>query len=146
MQSGELARRTGVSVDTLHFYEKSGVLPSPRRLDNGYREYSEEAERRVTLIRRALRVGFSLAELAPLLALRDDGQTPCADVHRLAKKKLAQVETQLKELTSLRDELVNLVGHWSERLAETPEGERAYLFESDPILTASKTAPVKGEE
>ena len=67
-RSGEVARRAGVSTDTLAHYERRGVLRKPPRLANGYRSYPADAVDRVVLIKRALAVGFTLDELARLLA------------------------------------------------------------------------------
>src|SRR5947207_15027156 len=82
LRSGELARRAGVSPDTLRHYERKGLL-APCRTPSGYREYSAEAVDRVRLIRRALSIGFSLDELAPILAARDRGRAPCRAVRAL---------------------------------------------------------------
>jgi DNA-binding transcriptional MerR regulator len=67
MRAGELARTAGVSTDTLRHYERKGVLQRPRRAANGYRQYPPEALDRVLLVRRALGVGFTRAELARVL-------------------------------------------------------------------------------
>ena len=74
LRSGEVARRAGVSADTLRHYEQRGLLGKPRRLANGYRAYPPEALDRVLLIQRALAVGFTLDELAELLRARDGGR------------------------------------------------------------------------
>src|ERR1700674_5649913 len=98
MRSGELAKRAGVSADTLAHYERKGLLPAPKRLPNGYRAYAAEALSRVILIQRALSVGFTLAELSRILRSRDRGQPPCREVRTLAGRKLAEVEAQLANL------------------------------------------------
>jgi len=63
MHSGELAKLTGVSTDTLRHYERLGLLAAPARTTGNYREYPASAQQRVTLIQRALRISFSLKEL-----------------------------------------------------------------------------------
>ena len=100
MRAGELARAAGVSTDTLRHYERKGVLARPRRSRNGYREYPPEALERVLLVRRALGVGFTLAELARILRVRDRGGAPCREVRELAAAKLAGVEEQLRALAA----------------------------------------------
>src|SRR4029078_7507815 len=90
--AGELARLAGVSSDTLRHYERKGVLPKPLRLSNGYRKYPANSLDRVRLIRRALDVGFTLAELARFMKARDRGQAPCREVRALAAEKLAELE------------------------------------------------------
>ncbi len=129
-RSGELARLAGVSTDTLRHYERKGVLPAPRRAANGYRVYSARALEQVRLVRRALGVGFTLAELALILKERERGGAPCRRVRTLAAAKLAEVETRLSELLALRDELRATLSDWDARLSRTKDGERAGLLDS----------------
>jgi DNA-binding transcriptional MerR regulator len=130
LQSGELARRAGVSTDTLRHYERKGVLPKPRRLGNGYRMYPADSVERVRLIRRALSVGFTLDELARFLKARDRGQAPCREVRALAAEKLEELEGRLAEMTALRDELRATLKDWDGRLAGKETGQRAGLLEA----------------
>ncbi len=138
LRPSELARLTGVSTDTLRHYERKGVLPPPRRAANGYRKYAaNDALPRIRTIRRALRLGFTLDELARVLRARDtaargEGSPPCRAVRDLAAAKLAEVEARLQDLTLLRDELRNTLAEWDARLARTAEDERAGLLEALP--------------
>ena len=129
-RSGELARLAGVSRDTLRHYERKGVLPSPRRLRNGYRCYPAETLERVQLVRRALTVGFTLDELARFLKARNRGEAPCHEVRALAAKKLSEVESRLSELQMLRDELRTTLKDWDQRLSRHGSGQRAGLLEA----------------
>src|SRR5437879_4681673 len=104
-RSGELAKTAGISPDSLRYYERQGVLPLPQRTASGYRVYPAQAVQRVTLIRSALSIGFSIHELSNVLKQRDAGQTPCHQVHQLAKEKLKNVEAQLREIQLLRRNL-----------------------------------------
>lgn len=99
LRSGELAKLTGVSTDTLRHYERIGVLPRPGRTAAGYRRYPAHAVDRVRLVRAALALGFSLEELAGVLRVRDRGGAPCRQVHALAAEKLAQLDLKIIELT-----------------------------------------------
>jgi DNA-binding transcriptional MerR regulator len=128
--AGELARRCGVSSDTLRHYERKGVLPRPLRLSNGYRKYPPSAVDRVRLIRRALAVGFTLDELAQFLKARDRGQAPCREVRALAAEKLTEVEGRLRELLALRDELRATLVDWDQRLSRKGTGQRAGLLDA----------------
>jgi len=128
-RAGRLATLAGVSTDTLRHYEKSGVLPLPARAANGYRIYPAEALERVRLIRRALAIGFTLEELAPILAVRDRGGAPCHNVRAVAAAKLEALEVHLRELTELRDQLKALLSDWDARLAATPTGQPAGLLD-----------------
>jgi len=84
----------------------------------------------VQLVRRALSVGFTLDELATILNVRDRGGAPCEEVRNLAVQKLANIETQLRDLTSLRDQLRRTLRDWDARLAHRSKGERVGLLES----------------
>jgi DNA-binding transcriptional MerR regulator len=125
-----MARSAGVSADTLRHYERKGLLAAPRRSANGYREYPEETLDRVRLIRGALSVGFTLDELAEVLAVRDRGGAPCRRVRALAAEKLEELERRMRELAALGDELRTALGAWDRRLAETPRGEPARLLDA----------------
>lgn len=139
LQSGELAKLTGVSTDTLRHYERIRVLPRPGRSAGGYRQYPPEAADRVRLVRRAIAVGFRLDELARILRVRDNGGAPCRQVHQLALEKLARIERQIAEMVAMRDHLQSLVAQWGERLDRTPAGQRAGLLET-------LIAPPSGED
>ena len=130
LRAGELARLCGISTDTLRHYERVGVLARPVRSQAGYRQYPAEAEARVRLVRRALRIGFTLAELARVLRTRERGGAPCREVRALAERKLAELEQHLTEMSELRDRMRRMIDDWDRRLAATPEGARALLLET----------------
>ena len=132
MQSGELARLTGVSTDTLRHYERLGLLPIPPRTDGGYRDYPPHSLERVRLIRRALSVGFSLPELTTILKMRDQGKVPCRRVHLMAESKLEQVKQQIENLIEMRNQLQALLKNWNIKLAGTRRGQPARLLEDLP--------------
>jgi Cu(I)-responsive transcriptional regulator len=110
MNIGELSRRTGVTAETIRYYERVGVLPRPARGGGGYRRYGAADEERLAFVRRARDLGFSLGEVRELLSLADDPARPCADVDQLARVHLAQVEAKLAQLAGLRSELVRVIG------------------------------------
>lgn len=143
LRSGELAKLAGVSPDTLRHYERVGVLGRPLRSAGGYRQYPADALDRVLLIRRSLAVGFTLAELARFLSVRDKGGAPCRQVRALAESKLALVEGQLRDLTATRDYIQALLEDWDRRLAQTPEGTRAGLLETLGLRDQPKAGVVK---
>jgi MerR family copper efflux transcriptional regulator len=138
LRSGELAKLTGVSTDTLRHYERLGVLARPRRTEAGYRLYPAEALQRVQLVRRAISVGFSLPELVRILGVRDRGGAPCRQVRALAVSKLAQIDERMQELLVVRKHLEELIAIWDHRLERTPEGQRAGLLE---MLSNSLSPP-----
>jgi MerR family transcriptional regulator, copper efflux regulator len=129
MRSGTLARQAKVSVDTLHYYERIGLLAAPPRTLGGYREYPAQALQRVILIQRALTLGFSLSELRDILREREQGGAPCRRVAALARAKLAQLDAQMRDLQALRHRMVEVIHDWETRLAKTPKGRQARLLE-----------------
>jgi len=106
---GEITKLLNLSADTLRYYEKIGLLPRISRNASGLRVYCEQDLSRLKFIRRAQRMRFSLAEIAQLLRLREDPQHAKPEVRKLAGEKLADIETDLNELSTLRNELLLLV-------------------------------------
>ena len=132
MQSGELSRLAGVSPDTLRHYERIGVLSKPPRSNGVYRNYPADSLDRVRLIQGALKVGFSLSELATILKMRDRGEAPCRRVRDMAETKIVNIRQQISDLLGVRDQLESIVKQWDARLARTKKGEQARLLESLP--------------
>lgn len=129
LRSGELARRSGVSRDTLRYYERKKLLPKAQRLANGYRAYPAEAVARVKLVRASLGIGFTVQELSEILGQRERGQAPCKRVHALALEKVQAIERRIAELQRLHRTLRKAVCTWEQRLQSTVPGQRAGLLE-----------------
>ena len=106
---GEAARRAGVTVQTLRFYEREGLLPAPQRRNSGYREYAPETIDLVHLISRAQGHGFTLREVKELLALRALPKANCGDMFAVAERKLAEVQTKISDLRALEAALMQLI-------------------------------------
>jgi len=109
MHIGRLAAQANVSVDTVRYYERAELLPSPSRTASGYRTYPAVTVERLRFIRRAKDLGFSLDEIRDLLALSDQRGTGVSEIREIAARRLADVETRLMELSRLRDGLKQLV-------------------------------------
>ncbi len=109
MQIGNVSRRTGVNVETIRYYERIGVLPSPARQENGRRSYTEADARRLEFIRHARSLGFELAAVRALLALQEKPEASCEDASRIAQAQLIEVESRIERLQSLRAELARMV-------------------------------------
>jgi len=105
---GRLAKQAGVNLETVRFYERRGLLPRPPRSASGYRLFPAEAARRLKFIRRAQELGFSLAEIADLLALRVSRRTTSAEIRARAKAKITDIEAKMRSLDSMRKTLVKL--------------------------------------
>jgi len=104
---GELAKRAGVGIDTVRYYERSGLLAPHTRLPSGYRRYRDLEVARLRFIRRAQALGFTLGEIKSLLKL--SAQRNVAQVKRSAQAKLEDVERRIKELQRVRDGLAELI-------------------------------------
>src|SRR2546428_3550218 len=89
---GQLARRAGIGLSTVRYYERTGLLPRPDRTASNYRVYPDEAVMRVNFIRRAQQLGFTLKEIKSLLEMRINRQTTCADVRSRAHSKITDIE------------------------------------------------------
>ena len=105
MRIGQLAAQTGYSVRTIRFYEHTGLLPAPHRTPAGYRSYDQDAVSRLRFVRSAQALGLSLAEIAEVLRIRDYQGPPCSYVADLLETHIPALDTRIKELTALRDEL-----------------------------------------
>jgi len=108
LRVGEVARVFGVGVQTLHFYEREGLIPPPARSASGYRLYDAREIDRIRFIRKAQALGLPLQEIKHVLALAARGTSPCGRVQASLAEMLADVDRRLAELQSFRDELARL--------------------------------------
>lgn len=134
MKIGELARRGGVSADTVRYYERAGLLPKPRRRASGYRDYDDETVRELRFIRSAKALGFTLEDIRELLALSTDRDKGVTGVKQRAEARLAVIEEKLAKLQRMRDGLETLIdncpGHGA--LDECPILHALSDFEEQP--------------
>lgn len=112
MQIGELAKRGGISIQTVRFYERRGLLPSPPRKESGYRVYGEGDLRRLLFIRHAKALGFSLEEIRKILAMRARGACPCGQVITLAERHLQNIRETIRNLAGFEHDLSRAVKKW----------------------------------
>lgn len=108
LRSGDLARESGVNLQTIRFYEREGLLPAPPRSGSGYRAFPDSSVRRVRFVKRAQELGFSLAEIRELLTLRVDHRRDRKDVRALARTKLEEIEGKIASLEAMRQALQHL--------------------------------------
>ena len=109
MWMSEAAERAGVNVQTIRYYERRGLLPSPKRRTSGYREFSLDTVSRIRFIKRAQDLGFSLDDIAELLRLRTDKVRNRRRVCAVAERRLHQVEGKIAELGAMRQALQTLI-------------------------------------
>lgn len=108
---GEVARRTGVKVPTIRYYEGIGLLPAPARTEGNRRVYDEADLRRLAFIRHARELGFEVDAIRTLLSLQDQPDQSCAAADTIARARLAEVDRRLARLTALKAELQRMVDH-----------------------------------
>lgn len=139
LRSGALAKLVGLSPDTLRHYERMGVLPSASRTTAGYRLYPTSAVMRVRVVQNALRIGFTLTELAEGLKARDAGGAPCQRVFQLAQDKLQKVSTDIKALKQTEKYLKKVLRDWEERMRRAGPKQRSSLLYSLSQAPVSST-------
>lgn len=105
MQIGAIAKKTGLSVDAIRFYERVGLIQSPPRSAGGFRLYEPPAVETLRFIRRVQHLGFTLTEVRDLLALRARPLQPCAPVRHRLVRKITSIRGKLNELRKLEAEL-----------------------------------------
>ena len=106
---GRVATRARVNIQTVRYYERRGLIPPPSRTPSGYRQFSDDAVARIRFIKRAQDLGFSLKEIAGLLALRVDHETACGAVEQKTRAKIALVQQKIRELEGMKAALERLV-------------------------------------
>jgi DNA-binding transcriptional MerR regulator len=130
MRIGELAQAAGVTVDTIRYYERIGVIPGARRASNGYRDYAPDVRNRLRIIRNAVTLGFPLKEIARLLRIRDAGGAPCAQVRDYAVTLVGEIDRRIAEMKAERTAMTAMIAQWDLKLASTGPGSRAHLLDA----------------
>ncbi len=138
---GALSKRTGSKVETIRYYERVGLLPSPVRSASGYRLYGTEHLRRLTFVRRARALGFSIDEVRKLLNLADHRERPCAEARVLAAAHLADVRAKIADLQAMERVLGETVARCADgRSARCPLLD-AFCRDGLAPVPSSGTAP-----
>lgn len=119
LKIGDVAQRTGLTVSTVRFYEKEGLLGTVRR-SSGIRKFDPTAVRRLEFVRKAVSLGFSLAEIRSLLSLRVSSRTSCATLRKRALTKLADVDERIADLLRMRNALDQLAATCATTAASSP--------------------------
>ncbi len=132
MRTSEVASRAGVSVQTLRYYERRGILAEPKRSEGGYRAYDAQAVRTIRFVKGAQQLGFSLEEIDSLLELASGGPRNCDAARAMADDKIAQLDAKIVSLSAMRESLRRLVATCDRRpsrrecpLLEAMEGDGA---------------------
>jgi len=136
---GQLARQVRVNVETLRYYERRDLIPKPPRSGSNYRVYSLDDLRRVTFIKQAQGLGFSLNEIKKLLSLRAMPRAKCADVRRYATHKIEDINARIRSLVRMRKTLEKLL---DECAGNRPVTQCPILesLESEPSTVSQKAS------
>lgn len=121
MLIGELADKANVSIDTIRYYEREGLIKPVSVRDSGYREFDESSVNTILFVVRAKGLGFSLKEIYTLLRLKNDPDTTCGEVKALAKKKITDVTAKLKSLQAIKKDLAALLSACTDTAASVNE-------------------------
>lgn len=113
LRIGDLARATNTKVETIRYYEQIGLLPAPSRTGGNFRAYAPEHLARLSFIRRARDLGFTLDEVRELLSLSDQKRRSCEAVDAIARQHLADVDRKIADLKALRTELDSIINRCS---------------------------------
>jgi len=117
MLIGELAKKADVSIDTIRYYEREGLIEPASVRESGYREFDKNAVETLHFVVRAKDLGFSLKEIRNLLMLKDNPDTTCGEIRELAESKLADVTTKIKTLQAMKKDLGHLLSQCTDRAA-----------------------------
>jgi MerR family transcriptional regulator, copper efflux regulator len=117
---GWVAKESGVPIKTIRYYEELGLLKTSGRTEGGFRIFSSDVLARLNFIKRAQRLGLSLAEIKDFLDIHDRGELPCEHVQIKLSDKISEIEQQIQQLQILKLELKGLLSGW-ETIPENPE-------------------------
>lgn len=112
LKIGEVSKLSGIGIEALRFYEKSGLLERPRRTESGYRVYDDSVLERLSFIKKAQVLGFTLDEIRQLIAHKRRGENPCSEVRAIVKDRLEDLDERIAQMTQYRDELSAALKEW----------------------------------
>jgi DNA-binding transcriptional MerR regulator len=124
----DLAKQAGVPAKTIRYYESIKLLPRPKRAANNYREYALVEAERLRFIASARSLGFSLADVAEILAARDNGSAPCQRVLDAVDRRLTDVDRRIADLLTLRDSLRQLQSEGAILPRDDVQGEHCVCY------------------
>ena len=131
LKIGEVSKRSGVGVEALRFYEKSGLLDRPSRTYSGYRVYGADVLDRLAFIKQAQALGFSLEEIRRIVEDARKGQSPCDEVREIVRRRMEELDERLRELQRHRRELKATLEEW-DKVGRAP-GHICGLIEGSEI-------------
>lgn len=118
LKIGEVSQASGIGIEALRFYERSGLLGKPARTASGYRAYDVGVLARLAFIRKAQTLGFSLDEIRRIIDESKAGESPCEEVREIVRRRLSELDERLREMRRYRKELSATLAVW-----DTQEGD-----------------------
>lgn len=112
LKIGDVARLSGIGIEALRFYEKSGLLEKPARTESGYRMYGRDVLDRLAFIKQAQTLGFSLDEIGRIVMDARAGQSPCDEVREIVRQRLEELDERMREMRRYRKELAETLEEW----------------------------------
>ncbi len=109
---GQVTNLSGIPIRTIRYYESLGLIASSGRTEGGFRQFSTDVLTRLAFIKRAQSLGLSLEEIKDILQVHDQGQPPCGEIKEKLAEKLAQIDSQITQLLTLRSEIGELLDGW----------------------------------
>ena len=139
LKIGEVSQASGIGIEALRFYERSGILGKPARTASGYRVYDQSVLERLAFVKKAQTLGFSLDEIRRIIAESKAGESPCAEVREIVRRRLSELDRHLRDLRRYRQELTATLAEWDEKGAA--DGAICGLIEgteieAEPAITA----------
>ena len=115
LKIGEVSKRSGIGIEALRFYEKSGLLDRPSRTYSGYRLYDECVLDRLAFVKKAQVLGFSLDEIRELINHKRKGESPCEEVREVVRLRLEELNERIAQMIQYRDELTAALADFDEQ-------------------------------
>ncbi|UIE37762.1 heavy metal-responsive transcriptional regulator [Leptodesmis sichuanensis] len=137
-QVGEVSRRLGLNPQTLYFYERIGLMPSPKRTAAGYRLYEQPDLERLSFITQAKALGLSLDDIKDLLMLQDGQQLSCQEVYDRLLKKVQHIDETINKLQTLKTQLKPLLDQCQRGLAQPAPGQQCVVFQQHPLVVSAE--------
>jgi len=136
LKIGEVSKLSGIGIEALRFYEKGGLLDRPRRTESGYRVYGPGVLERLTFIKKAQALGFSLDEIKRIVEDARMGQSPCDEVREIVGRRLEELDERMREMRRYRKELAETLEEWN-KVGHAP-GHICGLIEGSHVEHHSK--------
>lgn len=139
LKIGEVSQLSGIGIEALRFYERSGLLGKPLRSMSGYRLYDEGVLERLAFIKKAQTLGFSLDEIGRIIKDARSGASPCDDVREIVRRRLDELDERMREMKRYRKELASTLEEW-DKVGRAP-GHICGLIEGAEIENPLPSVP-----